>query len=165
MLAQLVKLRQCLLNLSTLDNACLPSRAQALASLLTLLISGFSQLANLVKLGLQCQFGHGFWCQPLGSTSTTTQSNSGFSAGLVGGFGATNLGSTSTIIGTLGSNYAPRKKGNPLMLSPCSKSIDPSSSTTDTLPLGSVIPPGMHLPALSFSGGSGLTLPSYALSG
>ncbi len=34
----------------------------------------------------------------------TTQSNSGFSAGLVGRFGATHLGSTSTTTGTLRSN-------------------------------------------------------------
>jgi hypothetical protein len=46
-----------------------------------------------------------------------------------------------------------------------SRSIDPLSSTIDTLPLGRVIFPGMHLPALSFSGGNGLTLPSSASSG
>jgi hypothetical protein len=165
MLAQLVKLRQCLLNLSSLDNARLPSQAKAVASLLTLLSPGFSQLAHLVELGLQCQFGHRFWCHPLGQHQYYPQLNSGFSAGSVGGFGATHSGSTSTIIGTSGSNYILRKKGNPLMLSPYSGSIDPSSSTADTLPSGSVIPPGMHLPALSFSGGSGLTLPLSASSG
>ncbi len=64
-----------------------------------------------------------------GSTSTTTQSNSGFSAGLVGGLGATRSGSTNTTTGILGSNHVPRKKGNSLMLSPYSGSIDPLSST------------------------------------
>ncbi len=39
---------------------------QALASLLTLLSSGFSKLAHLVKLGLQCQFSRRVWCHPLG---------------------------------------------------------------------------------------------------
>jgi hypothetical protein len=66
MLAQLVKLRQGSLNLPSLDNACLPSQAQALASLLTLPSSGFTQLAHLVELGLQCQFGWQVWCHPLG---------------------------------------------------------------------------------------------------
>jgi hypothetical protein len=131
MLAQLVKLR-----------------AQALASLLTSLSSGLSQLAHLVKLGLQCQFSCWFGATHSGITSTTTQSNSGFSGGLVGGFGATHSGSTSTIIGTSGSNYALRKKGNPLMLSPYSGSIDSLSLIADTLPSGSVVPPNMHLPTL-----------------
>ncbi len=66
MLTQLVKLRQCSLKSSSLDNACLPSQAQALASLITLSSSGFSQLAHLVKLGLQCQFGCRVWCHSLG---------------------------------------------------------------------------------------------------
>jgi hypothetical protein len=108
MLTQLFKPRQCLLNSSSLDNACSPSRAQALASLLTLLSSGFSQLAHLIKLGLQCQFGRQVGATHSGSTSTTTQLNLGFSAGLVGEFGATHSGSTSTIIGILGS-----KEGQP----------------------------------------------------
>jgi hypothetical protein len=60
---------------------------------------------------------------------STTQSNSGFSAGLVGGFGATHSGSTSTTTSTLGSNYVPKKKGNASMLSPFSGSIDPLSLT------------------------------------
>jgi hypothetical protein len=64
-----------------------------------------------------------------GGTSTTTQSNSGFSAGSVGGLGATHLGSTNTTTLKLGSNHIPRKKGNSLMLSPYSGSIDPSSLT------------------------------------
>jgi hypothetical protein len=66
MLAQLVKPRQFLLNWWSLDNARLPSQAQALASLLTLLSSGFSQLAHLVELWLQCQFGCQVWCHPHG---------------------------------------------------------------------------------------------------
>jgi hypothetical protein len=66
MLTQLAELRQCSLNSSSLDNACLPSQAQALASLLTLLNSGFTQLAHLSKLGLQCQFSCWVWCHPLG---------------------------------------------------------------------------------------------------
>ncbi len=64
-----------------------------------------------------------------GGTSTTTQSNLGFSAGLAGGFGATHLGSTNTTTGTSGSNHVPRKKGNSLILSPYSGSINPSSLT------------------------------------
>ncbi len=68
----------------------------------------------------------------LGSTSTTTQSNLGFGAGFVGGFGATHLGSINTTTGTSGSNHVPRKKGNSLVLSPYSGSIDPSSSTSIT---------------------------------
>jgi hypothetical protein len=59
----------------------------------------------------------------------TTQSNLGTNAGLVGKFGAIYLGSTSTTIGTSGSNHVPRKKSNALMLSPYSWRIDPSSST------------------------------------
>jgi hypothetical protein len=65
----------------------------------------------------------------LGGTSTTTQSNLGINAGSVGGLCATHLGSTNTTTGTLGSNHVPRKKGNYLMLSPYSGSINPSSST------------------------------------
>jgi hypothetical protein len=53
----------------------------------------------------------------------------GFSAGLVGGLGATHLGSINTTIGTLGSNHVPRKRGNSLMLSLYSGSINPSSLT------------------------------------
>jgi hypothetical protein len=71
----------------------------------------------------------GFGATHPGGTRTTTQSNLGFSAGSVGGLGATHLGSTNTTTGTLGSNHVPRKKGNSLMLSPYSGSIDPSSST------------------------------------
>ncbi len=70
-----------------------------------------------------------FGATHLGSTSTTTQSNSGFSAGLVGRFGATRLGSTNTTTGTLESNHVPRKKGNSSMLSPYPGSIDSLSST------------------------------------
>ena len=66
MLTQLVELRQCSLNSSSLDNACLPGQAQALASLLILSSSGFSQLAHLVELGLDCQFGHRVQCHLLG---------------------------------------------------------------------------------------------------
>ena len=65
MLTQLVELRQCSLNLSSLDNAYLPGQAQALASLLTLSSSGFSQFAHLFELGLDCQFGHRVQCHSL----------------------------------------------------------------------------------------------------
>jgi hypothetical protein len=60
----------------------------------------------------------GFGATHLGGTSTTTQLNLGFSAGLVGRLGAICLGSINTPTGTLGSNHVPRKKGNSLMLSP-----------------------------------------------
>jgi hypothetical protein len=72
----------------------------------------------------------GFGATHPGSTSTTTQSNLGFSADSVGGLGATRLGSINTTTGTLGSNHVPRKKGNSSMLSPYSGSIDPSSLTS-----------------------------------
>jgi hypothetical protein len=86
----------------------------------------FCQLNPLIELRKFCRFAThyqsnsgfsaglvgGFGATHLGSTSTTTQSNSGFSAGSVGGFSATHLGSSSTT-GTLGSNYVPRKKSNP----------------------------------------------------
>jgi hypothetical protein len=75
--------------------------------------------AHLVVGNGQQNSGNSAGLQP------TTQSNSGFSAGSAGGFGATHLGSTSTTTGTSGSNYVPRKKGNPLMLSPYSGSIHP----------------------------------------
>jgi hypothetical protein len=66
MLGRLVKIRQCLVNTSSLDNACSTSQAQALANSHTLSSSGFSQIAHLIELGLQCQFGHRVWCHPLG---------------------------------------------------------------------------------------------------
>jgi hypothetical protein len=63
------------------------------------------------------------------SLQPTIQSNLGSIASSVGGLGATCLGSINTTTGTSGSNPVPRKKGNSLMLSPYSGSIDPSSST------------------------------------
>jgi hypothetical protein len=71
----------------------------------------------------------GFGATHPGSTSTTNRLNLGFSAGSVGGLDATRLGSTNTTAGTSGSNHVPRKKGYSLMLSPYSVSIDPSSLT------------------------------------
>jgi hypothetical protein len=81
-------------------------------------------------LGFSAGLVGGFGTTHLGNTSTTTQTNLGFSAGSVGRFGATHLGSTNTHTGgNSGSNHVPRKKGNSLMLSPYSWSIDSSSST------------------------------------
>jgi hypothetical protein len=92
-------------------------------------ISAGLQPTTQLNSGFSASSVGGFGATHLGSTSTTTQSNLGFSANSVVRFGANHWGSTSTITGTLGSNYVPRKKGNPSMLSPYSGSIDPSSST------------------------------------
>jgi hypothetical protein len=92
-------------------------------------ISACLQPTTQSDMGFSASLAGGFGATHSGSTSTATQSNSGISAGLVGGFGATPLGSSSTITGTLGSNYVPRKKGNRLMLSPYSGSINPLSLT------------------------------------
>jgi hypothetical protein len=91
--------------------------------------SASSQPTTQSNLGSSANLVGGCGATHPGGTSTTTQSNLGFSAGLVGGLGATHLGSINTTTGTLGSNHVPRKKGNSLMLSPYSGSIDPSSST------------------------------------
>jgi hypothetical protein len=94
--------------------------------------SGFSdslQPTTQLNLGFSASLVDRFGATHPCGTSTTTQSNSGFSAGLVGGLGATRLGSTNTTTGTLGSHHVPRKKGNSLMLSFYSGSIDPSSLT------------------------------------
>jgi hypothetical protein len=48
---------------------------------------------------------------------------------MVGGLGATHLGSINTTTGTSGYNHVPRKNDNYLMLSPYSGSIDPSRLT------------------------------------
>ncbi len=92
-------------------------------------ISAGLQPTTQSNMGFSASSAGGFGATHSSSTSTATQSNSGISAGLVGGFGATPLGSSSTITGTLGSNYVPRKKGNPLMLSPYSGSINSLSWT------------------------------------
>jgi hypothetical protein len=107
MLAQLVKLRPCSLNSSSsgFSQTLLSSGYSQLAYLVE---SGFSQLAYLVELRLFCHLIHLIELWRLGQLHTfsnsgintnlqpTTQSNVGFSASLVGGFGATHLGSTST---------------------------------------------------------------------
>jgi hypothetical protein len=93
---------------------------------------GFSaclQSTTQSNSGVSASVVGGFGATHPGGTSTTTQLNSGFSASLVGGLGATRSGSTNTTTGILGSNHVPRKKGNSSMLSPYSGSIDPSSST------------------------------------
>jgi hypothetical protein len=79
--------------------------------------------ASLGAGGRQQNSGNSAGLQP------TTQSNLGTNAGLVGGFGAIYLGSTSTTTGTSGYSHVPRKKSNTLMLSLYSGSINPSSST------------------------------------
>jgi hypothetical protein len=91
--------------------------------------SASSQPTTQLILGFSAGLVGGLGATHLGSISTTTQSNSGFSAGLVGKFGATHLDSISTTTNTLGSNNVPRKKDNSLMMPPYSGSIDPSSST------------------------------------
>jgi hypothetical protein len=93
---------------------------------------GFSaslQPTTQSNLGSSANLVGGFGATHPGGTSTTTQSNLGFSASSVGGLGATCLGSTNTTTGTLGSNHVSRKKGNSSMLAPYSGSIDPLSST------------------------------------
>jgi hypothetical protein len=92
-------------------------------------ISARLQPTTQSNLGFSASLVSGFGATHSGSTSTTTQLNSSFSASSVGGFGATHSGSTSTTTGTLGSNHVPRKKGSSLMLSPYSKSINPMSLT------------------------------------
>jgi hypothetical protein len=93
---------------------------------------GFSaslQPTTQSNLGFSASLVGGFGATHSGGTSTTTQLYSGFSAGLIGGLGGTYSGSANTTTGTSGSNHVPRKKGNSLMLSPYSGSIDYSSST------------------------------------
>jgi hypothetical protein len=87
------------------------------------------QLTTQSNSGSSANLVGGLGATHPGGTGTTTQLNLGLSAGSVGGLGATCLGSTNTTTGTLGSNHVPRKKGNSLMLSPYSESIDPSSFT------------------------------------
>jgi hypothetical protein len=60
--------------------------------------SAGSQPTTQSNLGFSVGLIGGFGATHSGSTSTTTQSNLGFSAGLVVGFGATHSGSTSTTI-------------------------------------------------------------------
>jgi hypothetical protein len=91
--------------------------------------SASSQPTSQSNSGSSANLVGGFGATHPGGTSTTTQSNLGFSAGSVGRLGATCLGSTNTITGTLGSNHVLRKKGNSLILSPYSGSIDPLSLT------------------------------------
>jgi hypothetical protein len=62
------------------------------------------KFASLGAGGKQQNSGNSAGFQP------TTQLNSGFSAGLVGRFGATHSGSTSTTTDTSGSNYVPRSR-------------------------------------------------------
>jgi hypothetical protein len=81
------------------------------------------------NLGSSASLVGGFGATHPGGTSTTTQSNLGFSASSVGRIVATHSGSTNTITGTSGSNHVQRKKGNSLILSLYSGSIDPLSST------------------------------------
>jgi hypothetical protein len=93
---------------------------------------GFSaslQPTTQSNLGSSANLVGGFGATHPGGTSTTTQWNLGFSASSVGRLDATRLGSINTTTGTSGSNHVPRNKGNSLMLSPYSGSIDPSSLT------------------------------------
>jgi hypothetical protein len=92
-------------------------------------LSASSQLTTQSNPGFSASSVGGSGAAQAGGTSTTTRSNLGLSAGLVGGSGATHSGSTNTTTGTLGSNHVPRKKGNSLMLSPYSGSINPSNLT------------------------------------
>jgi hypothetical protein len=75
------------------------------------------QPTTQLNLGSSASLVGGFGATHPGGTSTTTQLNLGFSAGSVGGLGATCLGSINTTTGASGSNHVPRKKGNSLMLS------------------------------------------------
>jgi hypothetical protein len=92
-------------------------------------LSASSQPFTQLNLGFGASLVGGSGAAQTGGTSTTTGSNLGLSAGLVGESGATCSGSTNTTTGTSGSNQVLRKKGNSLMLSPYSGSIDTSSLT------------------------------------